>query len=257
MPANYSLYRFGNEAMRQLPASQLRLIQRFRRLYNAGLHGQDLFFYYRPTFGGPAADLYGRYNSLSGREFFAQACDHLKEYPSEGGLVCLYGLLGHYCLDSLAHPYVKKHAEAGEARHVEMETEFDRFLLESEGRIPPQQQDFSAHMKLTRGECVTVAEFYGTTPGVVLQCIRHMVLATRILATKKRKVLEKLLKLTPASVSDQLMHETANARCEELTKGLQAYYSRALKRYPMLLEQLMAHMQTGDPLGDDFEPNFG
>lgn len=254
MPANYAHYRFGKEVIPTLPAEARQVIQRFRRLYDMGLHGPDIFFYYNPFLTTASGQLGKKFHAMSGKEFFRHACAAAK---TEAGQAYLYGLLGHYCLDSLAHPYVKKHAEAGEARHVEMETEFDRFLLESEGRIPPQQQDFSAHMKLTRGECVTVAEFYGTTPGVVLQCIRHMVLATRILATKKRKVLEKLLKLTPASVSDQLMHETANARCEELTKGLQAYYSRALKRYPMLLEQLMAHMQTGDPLGDDFEPNFG
>lgn len=254
MPTNYAHYRFGKELLPTLPAETRQVIQRFRRLYDMGLHGPDIFFYHNPFLTTATGSLGRKFHAMSGKEFFRHACAAAR---TEAGQAYLYGLLGHYCLDSMTHPYVNKHASAGEARHVEMETEFDRFLLEADGRIPPQQQDLSGHMKLTRGECVTVAEFYGAAPGAVLQCVRHMILSTRILTLKKRRALEKLLKLTKPSVSDLLMHETANPRCTETNKGLQVYYSRALKRYPGLLQQLLEHMQTGDPLGDDFEPNFG
>ena len=34
-------------------------------------------------------------------------------------------------------------------------------------------------------------------------------------------------------------------------------YDQALEKYPVLLGQLTACLKTGEPLGEDFAPNFG
>ena len=49
MPANYAHYRFGKLALSKLPAEARQCIGRFRRLYDIGLHGPDIFFYYNPA----------------------------------------------------------------------------------------------------------------------------------------------------------------------------------------------------------------
>lgn len=48
MPANYAHYRFGVKAIPLLPAEMQRTVRRFRRLYDMGLHGPDLFFSISP-----------------------------------------------------------------------------------------------------------------------------------------------------------------------------------------------------------------
>lgn len=254
MPSNYAHYRFGKAVLSFLPPQAQQDVKRFRRLYDMGLHGPDIFFYHNPLFTAPAGSLGRKFHRMSGKDFFRHACATAK---TEAARAYLYGLLAHYCLDSLSHPYVRKHADAGEAGHVEMEVEFDRFLLEADGVSSPHTYDQTGHMKLTRGECVTVAEFYGTSSGAVRQCVRNMVTASKLLTLKNRRLMAKVLSLAPAHVAQQQMHETQNLRCTELNKGLQAYYDRALKQYPKLLEQLLAYMQSGDPLGDDFTPDFG
>lgn len=254
MPANYAHYRFGKAILPLLPPQAQQDVKRFRRLYDMGLHGPDIFFYYNPLMATQAGSLGKKFHGMSGKDFFRHACAAAK---TEAGRAYLYGLLAHYCLDSLAHPHVRKHAEAGEARHVEMEVEFDRYLLETDGIASPHTYDQTAHMKLTRGECVTVAEFYGASSGAVRQSVGNMIRASKLLTLKYRKAMRKILHFAPAAVADQQMSETPNPRCAELNKGLQAYYNRALERYPKLLEQLLAHMQTGEPLGDDFDPSFG
>ncbi|MBQ8580204.1 MAG: hypothetical protein IJ448_05875 [Oscillospiraceae bacterium] len=254
MPANYAHYRFGKAVLPLLPPQAQQDVKRFRRLYDMGLHGPDIFFYHSPLLKTATGALGKKFHRMSGKDFFRHACATAK---TEADRAYLYGLLGHYCLDSLAHPYVKKHDAAGDAGHVEMEVEFDRFLLEADGIPSPHTYDQTAHMKLTRGECVTVAQFYGTSSGAVRQSVRNMITASKLLTFKNRKLMTKVLSLTPEYVSQQQMHESPNERCVELNKGLQAYYERALKRYPLLLEQLICHMQTGEPLGDDFEPDFG
>lgn len=254
MPANYAHYRFGKAVLESLPPQAQQDVKRFRRLYDMGLHGPDIFFYYNPFFTTAAGALGNKFHAMSGKDFFRHACAAVK---TEAGRAYLYGLLSHYCLDSLAHPYVNKHAGAGEARHVEMEVEFDRYLLEADGVPAPHTHDQTGHMKLTPGECVTVAAFYGAESGAVSRSVKNMARCTRTLAWENRRLLRRLLALTNQTVIDQQMHERPNERCTELNKGLSAYYDRALKHYPLLLEQLMAHMQSGDPLGDAFEPNFG
>ena len=51
--------------------------------------------------------------------------------------------------------------------------------------------------------------------------------------------------------------ERADERWAWMDSELLVLYNRALKRYPALLEQLQSHMQTGEPLGEDFAPTFG
>ena len=34
-------------------------------------------------------------------------------------------------------------------------------------------------------------------------------------------------------------------------------YGQALERYPRMVQELIAHTETGEPLGEDFAPTFG
>ena len=152
----------------------------------------------------------------------------------------------------------KKEAD-GSARHVELESEFDRYLLEADGVVLPHTYDGSAHMRLTRGECVTVALFYPpATPANVNTCVRNMARATRFLVGKNRKHVRRLLRLTRSpAIEDQLMPEQGSDRWLWMDSEMLVLYNRALKRYPVLLNQLDEYMRTGEPLGEDFAPAFG
>ena len=46
MPSVYAHYRLGVALLPTFPADARRTIQRFRRLFDVGLHGPDIFFYY-------------------------------------------------------------------------------------------------------------------------------------------------------------------------------------------------------------------
>ncbi len=43
MPSTYAHYRMGAALLPMLPADVRRVIQRFRRLFDVGLHGPDIF----------------------------------------------------------------------------------------------------------------------------------------------------------------------------------------------------------------------
>ena len=255
MPANYAHYRFGKLALPALPAGARQCIGRFRRMYDIGLHGPDILFYYNPIMDTPVGQLGHSYHTHSGQLFFPEAC---RQADSEAARAYLYGLLGHYCLDSLCHPYINRLVDIGEARHMALESQLERRLLIADGVSSPATFDMSKRLRLTRGECMTVAQFYPPATGAnISRSIKLMSMSTHFLASPKRAQREKLLSRVNWELCDILIPEAENEDLTLYVDELVQLYAQALERYPRMLEQLMAHMETGESLGEDFAPSFG
>ncbi len=253
MPAQYAHYRFGREALPALPGEARQIIQRFRRLYDMGQQGPDIFFYHNPLWKTPAGGLGHSFHGQSGQEFFSRV-----PADSEGARAYLFGLLGHYCLDSMCHPFVNKMDESGEAAHVALEKEFDRYLMAADGLAQPHTQNLSGRIRLTRGECVTVSGFYPpATAGNVNQSVRHMRWALAFLSSQKRDKHEKLVKRVKPGLLEHFIPTEPIASFARMDSELLARYNRAMKAYPGLAQQLLDHMHTGADLGEDFLPRFG
>lgn len=255
MPAFYAHYRFGKLALPELPPDVRQSIQRFRRLYDMGLQGPDFFFYHNPFFQTASRDLGSKFHYETGETFFTRACGQVN---SEAARVYLWGVLGHYCLDSVSHPFVNKMEAEGLAVHSPLESEFERYLLEMDGNLPVHTQNFHKRIKLTRGECVTVAGFYPpASPGSVHQAIRFMGLYSRFLNQKNRTKVENLLRFVKPSLQEYLIPLEPDPVYLRMDSELLARFNRALKAYPQMLHQLTALMQEGTPLGEEFDPVFG
>ena len=255
MPASYAHYRFGRMVLPSLPPAEKQCIQRFRRMFDMGLQGPDIFFFYNPLIKNAVAPLSSSYHSQSGRELFPAAC---AQAGTEAARAYLFGLLAHYCLDAACHPFVQQKVDLGEAHHVALEAEFDRYLLALDGEAAPHTWDMSPKLKLTRGECMTVATFYPpATGGKVSLCVKNMALLHKIAAGKNRNRTETLLKKLKPGLQNGLIPTSPVEAYSRMDSELLARCNRAVKHYPQLLEQLLAYMRTGQPLGEDFSPDFG
>ena len=252
MPASYAHYRFGKLLLPKLPADVRQCVQRFRRMYDMGLQGPDFFFYYNPFLTTATGKLGSFFHRQTGQEFFPVAC---KAATSDAAKAYLYGLLGHYCLDSTCHPFINRLVEIEEARHVPLESEFERFLLTLDGEKTPETFDMSRFLKLTRGECMSVAAFYpGSTGGKVSQGVRLMALFTKILAHPGQA---RLLKKVSPGLWEHCIPADENNNLAPYIRELQDLYGQALERYPQMLTQLTAHLETGAEFGEDFSKDFG
>lgn len=257
MPANYTFQRFGADALRMLPGQLQKPIQRFRRMYNGGTHGTDMFFYYNPMMPGSVGRVYSSLDGRTGADFFAEAVRHLKENPSEAGEACLYGLLANYCLRSQLAPLMKEAMAGGDLTRVELEVEMDRYLLSLDGKMPAHRQDISAGLKMTRGECVTVTGFFpGITPAQGYRAQRNMVRWTRRFAAKKRGYTRFLLTFAKGDFRHQMMADHANHKCLHLDKAMVECYDRALEMYPEMAQRLTLFLKSGKPLSEDFQQTF-
>ena len=255
MPANYAHHRFGKEILKTMPADARQCIQRFRRMFDAGLQGPDIFFYYNPYWKTAVGELGKTFHRMDGVSLFPIAC---KAASSEAARAYLYGLLGHYCLDSACHPYIRQLVDIGEAEHVPLESEFERYLLAKDGEPSPHTYDMSKRFHLTRGECMTVSAFYPPATGAnVSQSVRFLAFAVKFLAGPRRDLRVKLLNKLKSSLCDHMIPEEESQELALYILELESLYNSALARYPALLEQLLEHMRTGEPLGEEFAPDFG
>lgn len=261
MPSTYAHYRFGVGLLPTLPGDVRRTIQRFRRLFDVGLHGPDIF-YYQSALGKAASRFLGvKYHDQTGKEFFQRVCRAVRLERSEAAQAYLYGLLCHYCLDAALHPFVKSSASGDGPSHLEIEAEFDRFLLALDGKTPPCAQDLSPHLKLTPGEWETVAKFYPpTTSRTVRDSLQNMIRLLRVTAVPegaKRTLVEKSMALLGGEFRDMLIPVEPNPKCTQMNAALLERYNGAVEAFPALLTQLQAHMTYSAPFEEGFDSTFG
>ena len=73
MPAFYTHYRFGCDVLKQLPEDIRSICTAHRGLFDIGLHGPDIYFFYRPVLPNKVNRLGHEAHHRSGREFLAGA----------------------------------------------------------------------------------------------------------------------------------------------------------------------------------------
>lgn len=137
MPAFYAHSRFGAKVEERMEGELKSLIQKYRRQFEIGLQGPDLFFFYRAYASNPVSGFGIYLHGVSAYPFFKYGVKVVKKVgrdsPEYGYLM---GFLCHFILDSECHPYVEEMIEKTGVQHMEIEEEFEKLLLRMDGRNP-------------------------------------------------------------------------------------------------------------------------
>ena len=260
MPSVYAHYRFGAAMLAKMPGDIRLPVQRSRRLFDIGLHGPDLFFYATPLLSAQTKALGQKLHRLTGRDFFARMSRCARLERSEAYSAYLYGLLCHYCLDAALHALIDE-LTTDSGSHLRMEAEFDRFLLEMDGKTPACAQDLSPHMELKHREYEIVAKFYtGITDKDIRECLRNMAAITKVCAVapgKRRTVIAKLTGTDGKTPLKVMIPAEPDPDYSRLDPVLLQLYEEAEQRFPEMLLQLYSHMTYNAPLEKEFDPIFG
>ena len=73
MPAFYAHYRFGCDVLKQLPEDIRSICTAHRGLFDIGLHGPDIYFFYRPVLPNKVNRIGYAAHKRSGRYFLQRA----------------------------------------------------------------------------------------------------------------------------------------------------------------------------------------
>ena len=163
MPSTYAHYRFGQDVLKALPAKYRDTLLQEEDLFNIGLHGPDLLFYYKPFSHHPLHAEGGRMHRLTGREFFTEAGrTFLERGARRADYVYLCGFMCHFALDRACHGYINDFERDRQVSHAEIESELDRSLLEEDG-IDPIRTNLGAQIHATKRAASVIAPYF---PGV-------------------------------------------------------------------------------------------
>jgi hypothetical protein len=261
MPTTYAHYRFGCDVLATLPEDIQALVRSHRQLYDFGVHGPDLLFYYRPLTKNRVNQLGYRSHERTGLDFFVQAAKAVKASPrQEAALSYLLGVLCHFTLDRECHPYVAQKEQTG-ASHSEIEASFDRYLMKKDG-LDPLRHKVTAHLKPSELSALEISGFYPPlTQRDIYEAEKSMVFHLNLLiappGTKRKVLLGAMKAARQTSMEDMLVPVTQNPKCRDSDRLLYQHYQDALELSGTLFPELLCYLEDGSPLGEGFDHTFG
>lgn len=259
MPSTYAHRRFGADVLALLPEELRKTLEQYRELYDMGLHGPDLLFYYKALQSNPVNQLGNAMHDQKGEVFFTRARTVVENEPDKkAALAYALGFICHFALDSTCHPYVEQYVRKSGVSHCEIETEFDNTLLRKDGRDPAKFFTAS-HIKPSRERAEVVAPFYeGVTVEEIYEAMKGMLTVHHLL--QATNPVKRWVVLTAMRVAGkyEFMHGLVanpqpNPKCAESSKKLEELYQKAVP----LAVRLITEYADGRPLGGEYQHTFG
>ncbi|HIX47992.1 MAG TPA: zinc dependent phospholipase C family protein [Candidatus Mediterraneibacter caccavium] len=263
MPTTYAHYKFGKEVISALPRPLQSAIGNHRELFDIGVHGPDILFYYHPLKKNPvSAQGYALHDRLAD-EFFLRAAEKIKSAEDPAAArAYIYGVICHFALDSECHPYVEKMIHDSGISHSEIEMEFDRLLLK-EDYINPVRYLGTKHIHPSRENASVIAPFYeDLTPETVEKALKGMILCHKLLLAPgglKRRLLFGGMKIAGQyeHMHGMVMSLEPNPACRDYCQLLKRQYAGAVPLAAGLIIQYQKVLFEGAELPERFRRTFG
>ena len=176
MPGFTTHYIMGMKAYNDLPSNPLKhIISKYRWLYQLGLQGPDIFFYYIPILRHRDYRNVGSYmHEHHVQEFFTNYLKEASQIHSrqqrEQALAYLCGYICHYIGDSICHPFVygRIHYDIDNPSmqhhglHAELENDIDALLLRRYKKKKPSEFNQAATICLNGLEIQFISRLLST-----------------------------------------------------------------------------------------------
>ena len=263
MPTTYTHYRFGKDVLSALPRRMHQTIEANREVFDIGLHGPDILFYYKALIPNPiSAQGYGLHKQMADL-FFMHGKDVIEQAEDKAAArAYMYGFICHFALDSECHPYIEKMIHTSGLSHSEIETEFDRYLM-TEDRIPPTRHSRTDHIHPTMKNAQVIAPFFeNLSADDVKKSLSSMIMCHKALKAPnkgKRAFLYGAMKLVRQydEFHGLVVNETANPDCQEYCLLLKKLYAGAVPLAADLVMKYQKVLLQGGELPDRFYRTFG
>ncbi len=164
-------YFFGNNHLQLLDDSNVKdFCIKYPNVFSIGLQGPDIFFYFVIAGFSGGKNLGSLVHVEETDRFFENMYRGLSIFdrqPAQREIAVAYmsGFLGHYILDANTHPYIygrTKYTENADAayfgRHVFLESDIDRLILERYSGLKPSEFYQERTIRLSKFECRVITD---------------------------------------------------------------------------------------------------
>lgn len=262
MPTTYAHYRLGRGVRKLLDGDERRIIEANIELFNIGLHGPDLLFYYKPLKSNAVNRLGHELHNRTGMEFFGPVINKLHEVNNKAPyLAYMYGVICHFVLDVYCHGYIADKIAQSGISHAEIEAEFDRYLMVKDGLNPISFKPAN-HIVPSRYNAVIIAGVYsGIYPDEALAAIKGLKLYSNFLVSPsklKRKAVLAGLKMSGnyGGMHGMIINYKPNPDCFDSTRILMIQYKKAGRLAVRLIEEFKHNIDGSKSLDSIYRYTF-
>lgn len=263
MPAFYAHHEFGERVSSRISGDLEKVVQAHRKQFDIGLQGPDVFFFYRPYAGGGWVARQGHHlHEISALPFFEHALDVIAEKGIDSKeYAYLLGFICHFILDSQCHGYVNQMKAVLGVSHMEIEEEFEKFLLRRASK-DPVGYSVAELIPVDLETAEAIAPFYHrVTPQIALQSLRDLQMVKKLFTAPgvvKQGLLNGALRLTFhfADMKGLMNQRKDNPKCSKTNAELGRMLEEAV---PLALDMVSGFdesLRTGTELNPRFDRNF-
>lgn len=263
MPASYAHYTFGSHVLAKLTDKHLKellLVQ--RPLFDLGLHGPDILFYYKPLFPNHVMKTGHALHHQPAMEFMEHARLTVR-HAAEGDSTLAYilGFICHFVLDSECHSYVNEMQERLTLSHSKIESEFERYLMKAK-HLDPLLTKTTDHLVESEFNAKQIAPFYRGISRIEIKDAIHYfkTYSNLLMAPKKwqRFLLNFAFRLTGHYdfMHGLIIGYTAEPKCDKTNFELYRRYKKAIPAAVELITEFYKNIDEDSELHKRYERDF-
>ena len=261
MPTTYAHWRFGDKCIRMLPDDLQNIILNNRAIFDYGVHGPDIFFYYNCLKHNEVNRYGSAMHDIPYKDTLAQIKENFKKTENKDmALSYLLGFTCHFTLDSYCHGFIEKVDETMPYSHGKIESQFDRYLLIKDGFNPVTKSVtdmFHPDKKMAK---VISGLFNKFDEDIIYKTLKDQKLYLNLLKDNsdiKRFFLTTAMDIAGVpSFKDLLITKENVEELKPVNIRLNKYFDMALKHYPVLADSLIGYLSDKNELNKYFKHNF-
>lgn len=261
MPTTYAHWRFGDKCIRMLPDDLQNIILNNRAIFDYGVHGPDIFFYYNCLKHNEVNRYGSAMHDIPYKDTLAQIKENFKKTENKDmALSYLLGFTCHFTLDSYCHGFIEKVDETTPYSHGKIESQFDRYLLIKDGFNPVTKSVtdmFHPDKKMAK---VISGLFNKFDEDIIYKTLKDQKLYLNLLKDNsdiKRFFLTTAMDIAKVpSFKDLLITKENVEELKPVNIRLNKYFDMALKHYPVLADSLIGYLSDKNELNTYFKHNF-
>ena len=261
MPTTYAHWRFGDKCIRMLPDDLQNIILNNRAIFDYGVHGPDIFFYYNCLKHNEVNRYGSAMHDIPYKDTLAQIKENFKKTENKDmALSYLLGFTCHFTLDSYCHGFIEKVDETMPYSHGKIESQFDRYLRIKDGFNPVTKSVtdmFHPDKKMAK---VISGLFNKFDEDIIYKTLKDQKLYLNLLKDNsdiKRFFLTTAMDIAKVpSFKDLLITKENVEELKPVNIRLNKYFDMALKHYPVLADSLIGYLSDKNELNTYFKHNF-
>ena len=261
MPTTYAHWRFGDKCIKTLPNNLQEIINKNREIFDFGVHGPDIFFYYNCLKHNKINQFGTNLHEIAYKAILAEFKNNYPKVDDKYGAISyILGFTCHFTLDSYCHGYIERKEEISKVSHGKIESQFDRYLLKKDGCDPVKKSvTFSLHP--SKQIAYTISQLFDEISfKEAYKAIKDQKLYLNLLKDNsdiKRFVLTKGMDLAKVSkFKDLLITKEDDPKCLDASLRLDKYFDMAVKHYPILVNDVLNYLNDKNELSDYFKHDF-